>query len=110
MSDLAKAVGRRIRALRKARGLTQIALGEMVGVSEEWVRRIERGEGKPSLDVVEAMARALRVASVELFDRLRSAELEAVIVRIEQLQPSELTWLTGLLDQLQARPGRRKRS
>lgn len=109
MSELAKAVGRRIRALRNAKGMTQIALGDAVGVSEEWIRRIERGEGKPSLDVVEALAKALGIAAADLFDRSRSAAAEQLVVRIEKLDGDELSWLTALLDHLQTRPVRRKR-
>jgi transcriptional regulator with XRE-family HTH domain len=56
-----------VRALRSKRGLTQVQLADQAQVSEEWVRRIERGEASPSFDTVEALADALDVRPDELF-------------------------------------------
>lgn len=110
MSELAKALSQRVRALRTARNMTQVALGEASGISEEWIRRIERGEGAPSFDVIEAMAKALGVGAAELFDRTRTPGVEQLLARAEKLDAAELDWVLKLLDLVQSRPGRRKRS
>jgi transcriptional regulator with XRE-family HTH domain len=53
--------GRRLRALRKLRGLTQEALGERSDVSGKLVGQIERGHGNPTLEVIAGFAGALSV-------------------------------------------------
>jgi len=58
--------GRRLRALRKLRMLTQEKLGEDAGVSGKLVGQIERGKGNPTLDVIVGLASGLDVAPAEL--------------------------------------------
>ncbi|MEO1199231.1 MAG: XRE family transcriptional regulator [Pseudomonadota bacterium] len=53
--------GSEIRELRKARGLTLKDLQDRTGVSLSYLSAIERGTNKPSLDVLEAVAKALSV-------------------------------------------------
>lgn len=53
--------GRRLRAMRKMRNLTQEELGERAHVSGKFVGLIERGQGNPSLDVLGRLAEGLRV-------------------------------------------------
>src|SRR5687768_10443419 len=65
--NLAAAVGRRVRNLRKARGLTQEQLGTAVGLDFKYLGTIERGEHAPSFDAVERIAQALGVRPHELF-------------------------------------------
>jgi transcriptional regulator with XRE-family HTH domain len=58
--------GRRLRALRKLRGLTQEELGERSNVSGKLVGQIERGEGNPTLQVIADFATALSVEPAAL--------------------------------------------
>ncbi len=51
--------GRRVRALRGLRRLTQDALGDRAGVSSKLVGQIERGKGTPTLEVILAPGRGL---------------------------------------------------
>ena len=67
MGDLARKLGRRIRELRKARGLTQAALAERLDISENYMGSLERGTRHPSLQLVETIAQTLGVQVVELF-------------------------------------------
>jgi transcriptional regulator with XRE-family HTH domain len=53
--------GRRLRAMRKLRTLTQEGLGERSGVSGKLVGQIERGMGNPTLEVIAGLAGALDV-------------------------------------------------
>src|SRR5687767_10849810 len=66
-----KLLGRRLRALRKQRNLTQEQLGERARVSGKFVGIIERGAGNPSLDVLARLAEALRL---DLWELLRFEE------------------------------------
>lgn len=57
-----------VRALRMARGLTQAQLAEAAGVNQATVSKVERGETNITIDKIEAIAAALRVEPVQLFD------------------------------------------
>jgi transcriptional regulator with XRE-family HTH domain len=59
-------VGARIREHRKAKGLSQVELGQKVGLSQKTITNYERGEREPSLDTLRDLAKALEVP----FERL----------------------------------------
>lgn len=65
--NIAGLLGRRIRALRKAKGLTQEDLGGKCGINYKYVGAIERGEENPSLSVLQKIAKGLGVEIMELF-------------------------------------------
>ncbi|MFJ9209464.1 helix-turn-helix domain-containing protein [Streptomyces sp. NPDC102264] len=73
------------RQARRTPGLRREEVAELAGVSVDYIVRLEQGRGvRPSADVVEALARALRLSPVErayLFDlaqqRPRSADRPA---------------------------------
>lgn len=50
-------LGLRIKSLRTEKGLTQEKLAESLGISVEYVGKIERGKRTPSLDLVIAMSK-----------------------------------------------------
>ncbi|MBI5892163.1 MAG: helix-turn-helix transcriptional regulator [Deltaproteobacteria bacterium] len=54
-------IGKRIRDLRKRKGLTQKALAEKAGVDYTYIGKIERGEQFPSLKVLVRFAESLSV-------------------------------------------------
>lgn len=54
-------VGENIRRLRKERGLTLQQLGDMVGVSEAYIRAYESGRRNPKIGSLEKLADALHV-------------------------------------------------
>jgi transcriptional regulator with XRE-family HTH domain len=54
---------------RRVRGLRREELGELAGMSADYVRRLEQGRSHPSAGVVNAVARALRVGRAE-YERL----------------------------------------
>jgi transcriptional regulator with XRE-family HTH domain len=58
--------GRRLRALRRLRGLTQEELGERSDVSGKLVGQVERGAGNPTLEVIAGFADALSVEPAAL--------------------------------------------
>ena len=67
-ASLLRSLGKRIRELRKARGISQERLAELADVHENHIRRIERGEANPSYLVTLRIARALGVKPSVLID------------------------------------------
>lgn len=57
-----------VRTLRQARGLTQVELADLAGVNQATVSKLERGETNITIDKIEAIATALKVEPVQLFD------------------------------------------
>lgn len=51
----------KFRECRKAAGLTQTKVGKMLGVSQQYINRIESGEKEPSWKNVKALARVYNV-------------------------------------------------
>lgn len=78
-------VGNRIRALRRAAGMTQKGLAEAIGLTESAVRNYELGLRTPSEEQLAAMADAMGLAPEALMDiRVESArEALEVLFRME---------------------------
>ena len=70
-ATVATLFGRRVRALRTLRKLTQEQLGERAGVSGKFIGQVERGSGNPSLHVIIRLGGAL---GIELTDLMRFEE------------------------------------
>lgn len=58
-TDVDRLVGIRITALRKARGMSQTALGNAVGVTFQQVQKYEKGINRVGADRLQLIARAL---------------------------------------------------
>ncbi len=56
-------VGKEVRDLRKAKGLTLTALANMTGITAGYISHIERGRAKPSLKSLQKISEALGVAT-----------------------------------------------
>lgn len=68
MKPIKKLLGERIRELRKAKGLTQEQLAELVGVEPRHISRVEGGYSSPSIERLARIAEILEVPIKELFD------------------------------------------
>lgn len=92
MSNIKFLLGQRIRELRRAKGLTQERLAELVGIGTANISYIETGKFAPSIENFEKIAQALDVQPVELymFEPLREpdelkAELFTALDKNEEL-------------------------
>jgi transcriptional regulator with XRE-family HTH domain len=73
-------LGRRIKELRKARGLSQEALAEKMEGHPKYLGSVERGAENPTIDFLMKLAGALKTDLVSLFDyqwqKMSEAELK----------------------------------
>ncbi len=60
-------IGARIREIRTNKGLTQVQLALLCGLKQPNILKYEKGQQSPSLEVLEKIAKALRVDLKELF-------------------------------------------
>lgn len=60
-------LGRRLRALRRLKRLTQLELASEVGISVSMLSTIERGAKYPRVDLIRKFARTLNVPLEEFF-------------------------------------------
>ena len=67
-----KEVGERIRALRQARGQTQIDLAEILGITQSNLSAIERGARGLTVHQVVKLARALRATTDQILSPART--------------------------------------
>ena len=72
--DVRKVVARNLRRLRVARHLSQENLAVDAAIDRTHVSRIERGLENPTIQVVDRLARALRVDIRDLFAPIRASE------------------------------------
>lgn len=56
-----KAIGQRIKRMRKENGLTQERLAEMLNISTEHLSRIETGSYRPSLSLIEKISDIFKI-------------------------------------------------
>lgn len=66
--------GNKIKTLREAQNLTQVDLGEEVGLSTQFISFLERGQRKPSPESIEKFARYFKIEESQLLE-LRDEEM-----------------------------------
>jgi transcriptional regulator with XRE-family HTH domain len=64
MTPTPRQMGKTIKKLRIAKKLSQAALAERVGLSREYINKIEAGRYDPPLSTINALAKALGVKKV----------------------------------------------
>ena len=80
-----KAIGRRIKAAREAKGLTQEALAELVGLSPTHISVIERGFKPTKLDTFCNIANVLDVSADTLLQDVINRSADAAPSSFENL-------------------------
>ena len=74
---LKESFGANVRHHRRARGLSQDALAELIDVSIETIGKIERGVAAPSFDTLERLGSALKVPTAVFFGGVEKAVLSS---------------------------------
>ena len=68
--SLSITIGERLRAYRKAKGLSQEALVEYAGLHTTYIGQLERGEKNATIDSISKVANALGVSLSKLFENI----------------------------------------
>lgn len=107
--SLSKQVGRRIKAIRKQRGLTQARLARAALKSVETISHFERGRVSPGLVALEKIAEVLQCNVRDFFEegdaviegRTRSSEIATLINRLELLPEEDVQTVNDLVKSLE---------
>ncbi|MBN1444477.1 MAG: helix-turn-helix transcriptional regulator [Candidatus Omnitrophica bacterium] len=80
-------LGKKIREMRKERGLTQEELAWKSGISLNFMGQIERGHKKPSIKTLKKISETLGIAPSALFEEIKYAppEEDLLIEKIKSL-------------------------
>ena len=77
MKSYSQIIGENIKMYRKAKGLTQPKLRELIGKSESTIRKYEAGAVEPSFNILSVISEALGVEVEDLATRTYSSEEDA---------------------------------
>lgn len=86
-------VGRRIRAIRESKGLSQEKLADKAGMAHNYMGKIERGETNPSLKILFSVADGLGLSISDLLDvdvRKDEEIVGNISARLKNLQSDKL--------------------
>lgn len=98
-------IGRRIRQIRRERGLQLETMAAKTGLSIGYLSQIERGLSSPSLRALASLTELFGVSLGELFGALASSgSSDAMVVR-EAERPTLALWRDGIYKQILASPG-----
>ena len=80
MADVRKMMGKQIKTLRQARGMSQEELSEKISINSKYLSAIERGKANPTLAVLIRLADSLKVGVPDLFNyELEPKELAQLV-------------------------------
>src|SRR5690348_16288937 len=69
LSDLGESLGDYLREQRQSARMSLRQLAELAGVSNPYLRQIERGLKKPSAEILQSLAKGLRISAESLYVR-----------------------------------------
>lgn len=68
MATLRKQFGRKLRSIRKSRGMTQEQFSELLDISIDFLSLVERGLNAPSFESIESFSITLGIPVKDFFD------------------------------------------
>ncbi len=100
-----KVFGRRIADLRKARGLTQSEMGDILGLDQTAIASYEVGRRRVPLSMLSPLAAALRISVAELIEDDApngkpgpTPKLQRQIDQVSQLPKAKQRFVSEMLD------------
>lgn len=91
-------IGARIKELRNARGLSTNKLSNMAGLSQSYVRKLEKGESRPTVESLELLCHALGITFEDFVNYKDKSltQLQAIKI-IGELSDSQLEGFCKLM-------------
>lgn len=83
-------VGERIKFLRTQRGLTVNGLANLAGISQSYLRDIELGLKKPTVEYLEYICEALKISLVNFFSDDNNSDIIMLISKLNDKQKEQL--------------------
>ena len=68
MSPTPRQLGQRLAKLRRAQGLSRYGLAKQLGLSRDYLGRVERGQSSPTVAMLQRIAQALNVQPATLLE------------------------------------------
>jgi transcriptional regulator with XRE-family HTH domain len=108
-------VGRFIREQRRAVGLSVRKLASLAGVSNPYLSQIERGLRRPSAEILNGIAKALRISSETLYvqagilDPRQDTDLRTAIQADRTISPKQKEVLLSVYESFREETARRRR-
>ncbi len=108
-------IGRRIRATRKQKGLTQAQLAELIDRTEDAVSNLETGRNYPHVTTLERISKKLSVPLELFFDNIegdisspKHAELKARLgIIVNELDTAGLTLAAEIIESIHKQGGKK---
>lgn len=69
-SDIKQQLGKRIRALRKSAGWSQVEMADLLAINRGYLSELETGKRDPSLTVLKTLADGLSISLSKLLNGL----------------------------------------
>jgi transcriptional regulator with XRE-family HTH domain len=117
--DIRKAFGKKLRELRKLRGMTISQLAEACNLSDNFIGSIERGYRSPTLKRLGVIMKALGVKAEELFhfpnygDLEQDTALDELRYLVQDMDPKNIRLIVDIARQIHSsvieEPSKRKR-
>ena len=85
--EVQKRVGKRIRALREGRKLTQEVLSHMAGFTQKYLGEVERGTGNITLELLTKLAGALCVPLASIMENDQEQPKDKLVAEIARMAP-----------------------
>lgn len=111
-----KELGQFIRDQRRNSRLTLRKLAEVAGVSDPYLSQIERGLRKPSAEILQAIAKGLRISAETLYvqagilEENKQSDLRLAIMRDTSISERQRQMLVELYDTFQSETERERKA
>ena len=96
--NLKRYVGKRVRVLRKSKGMSQQALSEVSGVGTDYISNLENKGSNIKIDTLEKILLALDTSSSEFFESKIESSDNTLNFMLEELQELPESSQKQLLD------------
>ena len=93
-------IGKRIKSLREAKGLTVNRLANMSGISQSFLRDVELGNKNPTVEILSYFCEALNISLADFFNEADSEINPYLKTSIKKLNDEQQVKLADFINSL----------